>query len=118
MSTSRVGDLRLRPVRWETRNATTPSRIPDSSAPCASELFGIDVLASDGHAAVVDVNAFPVFRGVPGGAGKLASYVERAAARTVTGMTLPATSPITSIDELPGLVPGIIERAGAPAPGR
>lgn len=82
------------------------------------ELFGIDVLASDGHAAVVDVNAFPGFRGVPGGAGKLASYVERAAARTVTGMTLPATSPITSIDELPGLVAGIIERAGAPAPGR
>jgi ribosomal protein S6--L-glutamate ligase len=45
------------------------------------ELFGIDVLTSDGHAAVVDVNAFPGFRGVPGAAGKLASYVEQAAAR-------------------------------------
>jgi glutathione synthase/RimK-type ligase-like ATP-grasp enzyme len=50
------------------------------------ELFGIDVLARDGHVTVVDVNAFPGFRGVPGGAGKLASYVEQAAARTcVTG---------------------------------
>ena len=46
------------------------------------ELFGIDVLIHDGHAAVVDVNAFPGFRGVPGGADKLASYLERTAART------------------------------------
>jgi ribosomal protein S6--L-glutamate ligase len=45
------------------------------------ELFGIDVLSSDGDVAVVDVNAFPGFRGFPGAAGKLASYVERAAAR-------------------------------------
>jgi glutathione synthase/RimK-type ligase-like ATP-grasp enzyme len=46
------------------------------------ELFGIDVLTSDGHVAVVDVNAFPGFRGVPGAAGKLAAHIERVAART------------------------------------
>ena len=33
-------------------------------------------------------------------------------------MTVADTRPITSIDKLPGLVAGIIERAGAPAPGR
>jgi ribosomal protein S6--L-glutamate ligase len=45
------------------------------------ELFGIDALTSDGRTAVVDVNAFPGFRGFPGAAGKLAAYVERAVAR-------------------------------------
>jgi hypothetical protein len=34
------------------------------------------------------------------------------------GMTVAPTSPITSIDELPGLVAAIIDRAGAPGPGR
>ena len=33
-------------------------------------------------------------------------------------MTVADSRPITSIDKLPGLVAGIIERAGAPAPGR
>jgi ribosomal protein S6--L-glutamate ligase len=46
------------------------------------ELFGVDVLTSDGHVAVVDVNAFPGFRGVPGAAGKLTAHIERVAART------------------------------------
>lgn len=46
------------------------------------ELFGIDVLMDAGDAAVIDVNAFPGFRGVPDAAAKLAAYAEGVAGRT------------------------------------
>jgi len=46
------------------------------------ELFGIDVLMNAGGAYVIDVNAFPGFRGVPDAAAKLAAYAEGVAGRT------------------------------------
>jgi ribosomal protein S6--L-glutamate ligase len=41
------------------------------------ELFGIDVILGAGGMSIVDVNAFPGFRGVPRAPGKLAAYAER-----------------------------------------
>ena len=38
-------------------------------------LFGVDVVISEGRPYVVDVNAFPGFKGVPGAAGLLADYI-------------------------------------------
>lgn len=48
----------------------------------ALELFGIDIVMHSGAASVIDVNAFPGFRGVPDAPVKLAAYAENAAGRT------------------------------------
>jgi ribosomal protein S6--L-glutamate ligase len=40
-------------------------------------LYGVDVIASDGKPFVVDINTFPGFKGVPGGAALLASFLIR-----------------------------------------
>jgi ribosomal protein S6--L-glutamate ligase len=41
------------------------------------ELFGVDLVISQGQPVVVDVNAFPGFRSAPGAAEALATFVER-----------------------------------------
>jgi ribosomal protein S6--L-glutamate ligase len=43
------------------------------------ELFGLDLVISEGRPVIVDVNAFPGFRSAPGAAEALAAYVERVA---------------------------------------
>lgn len=44
------------------------------------ELFGVDLVISDGRPLVVDVNAFPGFRSAESAAAAVATYVERLAA--------------------------------------
>jgi ribosomal protein S6--L-glutamate ligase len=44
-------------------------------------LFGVDLLLTERGPMVIDVNAFPGFRGVPGAAEALVELVERAAVR-------------------------------------
>ena len=47
------------------------------------DLFGLDIIVSDGRPFVVDVNPFPGFKGVPDAALRLADYVYDATRRAV-----------------------------------
>jgi ribosomal protein S6--L-glutamate ligase len=47
------------------------------------DLFGLDVIFSDGRPYVVDINALPGFKGVPDAALHLANYIYAAAAACV-----------------------------------
>lgn len=49
------------------------------------ELYGLDVIMSDGRPYVVDVSAFPGFKGVPDGALRLADYIYAASQRALSG---------------------------------
>jgi ribosomal protein S6--L-glutamate ligase len=49
------------------------------------ELYGMDVIVSDGRPYVVDVSSFPGFKGVPDAALRLADYVYAAARRVLEG---------------------------------
>jgi ribosomal protein S6--L-glutamate ligase len=39
------------------------------------DLFGLDIITSDGQPYVVDINTFPGFKGVPDAASLLADYL-------------------------------------------
>jgi ribosomal protein S6--L-glutamate ligase len=52
------------------------------------ELFGLDIIISDGRPYVVDIQSFPGFKGVPDPALRLADYVYTAAQRALTGEPL------------------------------
>jgi ribosomal protein S6--L-glutamate ligase len=58
------------------------------------DLFGIDVVVSEGKPWVVDVRSFPGFRGVPDAALRLADYIYATAQRVLAGH---------AVAELPGL---------------
>jgi ribosomal protein S6--L-glutamate ligase len=45
------------------------------------DLFGLDIITSEGKPFVVDINTFPGFKGVPGAAELLAGYINGAATR-------------------------------------
>ena len=49
------------------------------------DLFGVDIIISDGRPWVVDMSSFPGFKGVPNAALRLADYIYAAAARAVAG---------------------------------
>lgn len=49
------------------------------------ELYGLDVIISDGRPLVVDVSSFPGFKGVPDAALRLADYIYTTGQRVVTG---------------------------------
>jgi ribosomal protein S6--L-glutamate ligase len=49
------------------------------------ELYGLDVVISDGRPWVVDISSFPGFKGVPDAALRLADYIFAAARRTLDG---------------------------------
>jgi ribosomal protein S6--L-glutamate ligase len=72
----------------------------DIALRCASafgvELFGVDVVVSEGNPYVVDIQSFPGFKGVPDAALRLADYIYATAQRVIAGETLGA---------LPGLPP-------------
>lgn len=51
-------------------------------------VYGLDVITSNGHPFVVDVSAFPGFRGVPDAALRLADYIYAAARRVMAGGSL------------------------------
>lgn len=52
------------------------------------ELFGLDVIMSEGRPYVVDVSSFPGFKGVPDAALRLADYIYAAGQRVVQGEPL------------------------------
>lgn len=49
------------------------------------ELYGLDIIISDGHPYVVDINGFPGFKGVPDAALRLADYIYTAGQRILSG---------------------------------
>lgn len=52
------------------------------------ELYGLDLIVSDGHPYVVDVSDFPGFKGVPDAALRLADYIYAAGQRVLNGEPL------------------------------
>jgi ribosomal protein S6--L-glutamate ligase len=56
------------------------------------ELYGLDVVISDGRPYVVDISSFPGFKGVPDAALRLADYIFAAARRTLDGKTVLASA--------------------------
>ncbi len=51
------------------------------------DLYGLDIVVSDGQPYVVDINTFPGFKGVPDAARLLADYIQAAVERVVPGKT-------------------------------
>jgi ribosomal protein S6--L-glutamate ligase len=49
------------------------------------ELYGLDIIVSDGHPYVVDISSFPGFKGVPDASLRLADYIYAAAERVLRG---------------------------------
>jgi ribosomal protein S6--L-glutamate ligase len=49
------------------------------------DLYGLDIIESDGKPYVVDISSFPGFKGVPDAALRLADYIFAAAERAVSG---------------------------------
>jgi ribosomal protein S6--L-glutamate ligase len=49
------------------------------------ELYGLDIIVSDGRPYVVDISSFPGFKGVPDAALRLADYIFTAAQRVLAG---------------------------------
>jgi ribosomal protein S6--L-glutamate ligase len=62
--------------------ASSPDELEDIGRAVGSafglELYGVDVIVTAAGPRVVDVNAFPGFRGVPDAAARLAAHVEQA----------------------------------------
>lgn len=57
------------------------------------DLFGVDIIISDGRPWVVDMSSFPGFKGVPDAALRLADYVHAAGIRAMAGEPV-ATPPL------------------------
>jgi ribosomal protein S6--L-glutamate ligase len=53
------------------------------------DLYGVDIVISDGYRYVVDISSFPGFKGVPGAAGLLAEHIHAAALRAPIGKGRP-----------------------------
>jgi ribosomal protein S6--L-glutamate ligase len=49
------------------------------------ELYGLDIIVSDGRPYVVDISSFPGFKGVPDASLRLADYIYAAAERALRG---------------------------------
>lgn len=77
------GVLRTWPARTSTEkfgepfavDATLRDIVLASGRALGLDLFGLDVVVSDGQPAVVDLSAFPGFKGVPDAAELLAEYI-------------------------------------------
>jgi ribosomal protein S6--L-glutamate ligase len=52
------------------------------------DLFGVDIVESEGTAYVVDMSSLPGFKGVPDAARRLADYISDAARRVLAGAAL------------------------------
>jgi glutathione synthase/RimK-type ligase-like ATP-grasp enzyme len=49
------------------------------------ELYGLDIIISDGRPYVVDISSFPGFKGVPDAGLRLADYIYAATERVLNG---------------------------------
>ena len=60
------------------------------------DLFGLDIIYSDGVPWVVDVSSFPGFKGVPDAALRLADYIFAAAQRVLEGEPAVSANPMSA----------------------
>jgi ribosomal protein S6--L-glutamate ligase len=60
------------------------------------EMYGLDVIVSNGRPYVVDISSFPGFKGVPEAGLRLADYIYAAAARVLEG------KPVVPLDDMVG----------------
>ncbi len=96
IGSDRFGVVRIRPARTpeETRGEpfTLTPELEDIARRCGSafgiDLFGLDVVESEGRTYVIDISSFPGFQGVPHGPRRLARYIYAAAERAVRGESI------------------------------
>jgi ribosomal protein S6--L-glutamate ligase len=71
---------------------TVPAEMSEIARRCGRafgiDLFGLDIIVSDGQPYVVDINTFPGFKGVPEAARHLADYIQAAVQRVLRGEPL------------------------------
>jgi ribosomal protein S6--L-glutamate ligase len=87
------GVKRVWPARtWEEKLGepfTITPELRDIALRCSRvfglDLYGLDIIESDGKPYVVDISSFPGFKGVPDAALRLADYIFAAAERLVSG---------------------------------
>jgi ribosomal protein S6--L-glutamate ligase len=73
------------PARTDAEKRGEPAEVPapirDAALACGRalglELYGVDVLTDDGRFRVVDVNAFPSYKGIEGGPRRVAEHLLR-----------------------------------------
>src|SRR5438477_10654491 len=90
------GVRRIFPARTYAEKVGTPfaisAELKDVAERCSRafgvDLFGFDVVISDGCPYVVDIQSFPGFKGVPDAALRLADYIYAAGQRALHGGTL------------------------------
>lgn len=93
IGSERFGVLRVRPARTPEEMRGDPftltPELEDIARRCGSafgiDLFGVDVVESDGRTYVIDISSFPGFKGVPDASERLARYIYAAAERAVRG---------------------------------
>src|SRR5882762_3798063 len=96
IGSERFGVVRVRPARTSEEKLGDPftltPELEDIARRCGSafgiDLFGVDVVESDGRRYVIDISSFPGFKGVPDGPQRLARYIYAAAERAVRGESL------------------------------
>ncbi len=93
IGSERFGMLRIRPARTPEEQRGHPftltPELENIARRCGAafglDLFGVDVVESEGRTYVVDISSFPGFKGVPHAARRLARYIYGAAERAVRG---------------------------------
>src|SRR5437762_8124548 len=93
IGSERFGVVRVRfgrtPEEKRGHSFTLTPELEDIARRCGSafgiDLFGLDVVESEGRPYVIDISSFPGFKGVPHGARRLARYIYEAAQRAVGG---------------------------------
>src|SRR5205823_3018930 len=91
IGSERFGVLRVRPARTPEEQRghafTLTPELEDIARRCGAafgiDLFGVDVVESEGRPYVIDISSFPGFKGVPHGPRRLARYIYAAAERAV-----------------------------------
>jgi ribosomal protein S6--L-glutamate ligase len=89
------GVMRVWPARTYEEKLGEPFDVPPEMSEIALrcgrafgiDLFGLDIIVSDGKPYVVDINTFPGFKGVPEAARHLAAYIQATAQRILPGKT-------------------------------
>ncbi len=79
------GVLRARTPRTFVPSGELASLVRRCGAAFGIDLFGVDIVESEGRGYVVDMSSFPSFKGVPNAPLHLARYVRAAAERAIRG---------------------------------
>ncbi len=95
------GVLRVWPARTYEQKLGEPFEVSEEMREIAArcgrafgvDLFGLDIIVSNGEPYVVDINTFPGFKGVPDAGRLLADYIHSAAERLKRGEPLSFSEP-------------------------